>query len=184
MQAQDTLDALDDGVVRFDRDLRLLAWNRRLVELLEYPAAMMRAGVPFLDFVHFNIERGEHGSGERRIIVGQRLRRLHDTYERRRPNGVLIRVRGKALADGGFLKVFSELEPGGGPAPAPQVLSAREREVLLWAVRGKTAWESAAILGLSARTVEFHLANCRRKLGVVTKAQMVARAVAGGLVPL
>lgn len=182
MLAQDTLDALDDGVVRFDRDLRLVAWNRRLAELLDFPAAMMRAGTPFLDFVDFNIARGEHGPGERRIIAGQRLRRLHDTYERRRPNGALIRVRGKALADGGFLKVFSELEPGG--VADPVILSARERDVLLWAARGKTAWECAAILGLSPRTVEFHLANCRRKLDVATKAQMVARAVAGGLVPL
>lgn len=182
MMAQDTLDVMDDGVVRFDRDLRLMVWNRRLVELLAFPSELMRVGVPFLDFVDFNIARGEHGPGERRIIARQRLSRLHDAYERRRPSGVLIRVRGKRLADGGFLKVFTEVEPEA--AAFPVALSAREREVLLWAARGKTAWESAAILGLSPRTVEFHLASCRRKLGVATKAQMVATAVAGGLVPL
>lgn len=182
MIAQETLDALDDGIVRFDRDLRLVLWNRRIVEMMGFPAAMMRTGTPFLDFVDYNIAQGEHGPGERRIIVGQRLAGLHDTYERRRPNGMLVRVRGKRLDDGGVLKVFTELET---PSRPPDVsLSAREREVLLWAAQGKTAWETSVILGVSARTVEFHLASCRRKLGVSAKAQLVARAVAEGLVPL
>ena len=179
---QVALDALDDGVARFDADFRLIAWNRRLVELMAFTPVLMRVGRPFLDFVDFNIARGEHGPGERRIIVGQRLAYLYDSYTRRRPNGTLIRVRGKKLADGGFLKLFSVVgSEQGGDCPA---LSARERDVLLWATQGKTAWESAVILGLSVKTVEFHLGNCRRKLGVGSKTQLVAAAVARGLVPL
>ena len=88
---QETLDALDMGLARFDGGLGLLAWNRRLVELMDYPAALMQRGTPFLAFVDFNIARGEHGPGERRIIVGQRLATRHDSYERRRPDGTLLR---------------------------------------------------------------------------------------------
>lgn len=181
---QDTLDALDDGIIRFDSDLRLVAWNRALIEIMGFPPELMREGTPFLDFVEFNIARGEHGAGEQRLIVSQRLASLTDTYSRRRPDGTLIRVRGKRLADGGILKVFTRVEPAPTQdAPAPE-LSAREREVLLWAAQGKTAWETSAILGISPKTVEFHLGNCGRKLGTATKAQTILAAARKGLLPL
>lgn len=181
---QETLDALDDGIIRFDADLKLVAWNRALIDIMGFPPELMRTGTPFLAFVEFNIARGEHGSGERRLIVKQRLASLTDSYARRRPDGTLIRVRGKAMPDGGILKVFSRVEestPADGPAPE---LSAREREVLLWAAQGKTAWETAAILGISPKTVEFHLGNCGRKLGTATKAQTILAAARKGLLPL
>ena len=133
---------------------------------------------PFLAFVEFNIARGEHGSGEQRLIVKQRLASLTDSYSRRRPDGTLIRVRSTAMADGGIVKVFTrvaESRGGDDPAPAP-ALTAREREVLLWAAQGKTAWETSAILGISSKTVEFHLGNCGRKLGAATKAQTILAA--------
>ena len=80
--------------------------------------------------------------------------------------------------------MFSRVE-GAAPqdAPAPE-LSAREREVLLWAAQGKTAWETSAILGISPKTVEFHLGNCGRKLGTATKAQTILAAARKGLLPL
>lgn len=181
---QETLDALDDGVLRFDADLKLMVWNQALIGLMGFPPALMRVGTPFLDFVEFNVARGEHGRGESRLIVRQRLASLSDSYSRRRPDGTLIRVRSKTMADGGILKVFSRVEenlPADGPAPE---LSAREREVLLWAAQGKTAWETAAILGISPKTVEFHLGNCGKKLGTATKAQTILAAARKGLLPL
>lgn len=177
---QDTLDALDDGVVRFDGDLRLVAWNRALAEGMEYPSRLMRPGTHFLDFVHFNIGRGEHGGGPPQLIVRQRLASTADSYHRRRPDGRLVRVRGRALPDGGFVKVFGfEAAPAGAAD-----LTAREREVLLWAAEGKTAWETGAILGISAKTVEFHLARCAGKMGTSGKAQTILAAARRGLLPL
>lgn len=52
-------------------------------------------------------------------------------------------------------------------------LSPRERECLRWAAEGKSRWESGQILGLSPRTVKFHLDNAKAKLGVRTIAQAV-----------
>lgn len=177
---QETLDALDDGVVRFDAGMRLMVWNRTLATRMGYPADLMRRGTHFLDFVHFNIARGEHGSGPARLLVRQRLASVADSYQRRRPDGSTVRVRGCAMPDGGFVKVFS-FEP---QPPAAPLLSAREREVLLWAAEGKTAWETGSILGLSAKTVEFHLASCARKLGTSGKAATVLAAARLGLLPL
>jgi DNA-binding NarL/FixJ family response regulator len=61
-------------------------------------------------------------------------------------------------------------------------LSARERETLTWAARGKTFEEIGEILSLSRRTVEFHLDNARRKLGVATRTQALIKATTGRLI--
>lgn len=68
----------------------------------------------------------------------------------------------------------------------PKHVGLREREVetLTWAARGKTFWEIGEILGLSKRTVEFHLENARRKLGVATRTQALIKAAAGHLIQL
>jgi DNA-binding response OmpR family regulator len=61
-------------------------------------------------------------------------------------------------------------------------LCGRELEALTWAARGKTFAEIAEILGLSRRTVEFHLDNARRKLGVPTRTQALIKATLGELI--
>jgi len=58
----------------------------------------------------------------------------------------------------------------------------REIETLTWAARGKTFGEIGEILGLSRRTVEFHLENARRKLGVATRTQALIKAATGQLI--
>lgn len=54
-------------------------------------------------------------------------------------------------------------------------LSAREIEALEWAGRGQTSIEIGAIMKISHRTVEEHLANVRHKLGAhsTTEASMI-----------
>jgi len=61
-------------------------------------------------------------------------------------------------------------------------LTGREKECLLWATEGKTAWETSQILSISERTVTFHLQNVQQKLGVNNRQQAVARAVALGII--
>lgn len=68
-------------------------------------------------------------------------------------------------------------------ARLPQTdLSAREIEALVWSARGKTSGEIASILGLSKRTVDFHIDNARNKLGVATRIEAVVKAAAQGLI--
>jgi DNA-binding NarL/FixJ family response regulator len=61
-------------------------------------------------------------------------------------------------------------------------LAKREVETLTWAARGKTSAEIAQILGLSKRTVDFHLDNARSKLGVTTRTQAAIKAASGRLI--
>ena len=65
---------------------------------------------------------------------------------------------------------------------APANLSAREIEVLEQAAGGFTVGQIARRLVLSPRTVETHLGNAYRKLGVSNRVQALARASGLGLI--
>ncbi len=66
------------------------------------------------------------------------------------------------------------------PQPTP-VVRRREREVLQWAARGKSSWETAQILGLSETTVNFYIRNVAVRLGAANKTQAVAVALRSNL---
>ena len=61
-------------------------------------------------------------------------------------------------------------------------LNDREVEALTWVARGKTSAEIAQILGLSKRTIDFHIDNARTKLGAATRTEAVIKAADGGLI--
>ena len=64
------------------------------------------------------------------------------------------------------------------------LLSARELDCLKWTAEGKTAWEASVILGITERTVRFHLNAAREKLRCTTTAQAVAKAVKENMIDL
>jgi DNA-binding response OmpR family regulator len=61
-------------------------------------------------------------------------------------------------------------------------LNDREVETLTWVARGKTSAEIAQILGLTKRTIDFHLDNARAKLGAATRTEAVIKAATGRLI--
>lgn len=61
-------------------------------------------------------------------------------------------------------------------------LNDREVECLTWSARGKTSPEIGTILGLSKRTVNFHIENACRKLNVSTRTEAVVKASSGRLI--
>lgn len=73
-----------------------------------------------------------------------------------------------------------DLISGSGSVDLPR-LTKRELDVLSWTAQGKTAWEVSVILGMSEKTVNFHLGNVMRKLGVNSKHQAVLKCVGAGI---
>jgi len=61
-------------------------------------------------------------------------------------------------------------------------LSDREIETLKWVARGKTSAEIAQILGLSKRTVDFHVENARLKLSATTRVEAAVKAATNRLI--
>ncbi len=61
-------------------------------------------------------------------------------------------------------------------------LTPRERECLAWTARGKSAWETSMILGISESTVTWHLKSACGKLNVHSRTHAVVKAVLLGLI--
>ncbi|MBU9435108.1 LuxR family transcriptional regulator [Burkholderia multivorans] len=61
-------------------------------------------------------------------------------------------------------------------------LTPRESECLKWLTNGKTSWEISKILICSEATVNFHVSNILKKLGVVNRQQAIAKSLMEGWV--
>jgi DNA-binding NarL/FixJ family response regulator len=60
-------------------------------------------------------------------------------------------------------------------------LTAREVQTLTWVARGKSSAEIAVILDVTERTVNFHIDNVIRKMGVASRVQAAVKATILGL---
>jgi DNA-binding CsgD family transcriptional regulator len=72
----------------------------------------------------------------------------------------------------------------GGSQVGKIILSCREKEVLNWLKQGKSSWEMSVILGISERTINYHIYNIMQKLDAVNRPQAVAAAVRLSLIDL
>ena len=111
---QAIVDNFPGGIGLFDRDLRLLVCNERAKTLLDLPAHLFAGGRTALeDLIRFNAHRGEYGPGDVEQQVAERmaLARERKTYEfeRERPNGTVLDVRGVPLDDGSFLTTYMDI---------------------------------------------------------------------------
>ena len=81
--------------------------------------------------------------------------------------------------------VAAQGRPGAAPgATQAAALTTREREVLRQLAHGMSNKEIAATLGVTERTVKFHVASLFTKLGAGNRTEAVTRAVQAGLVSL
>jgi len=107
------LEHLDQGFSIFDRDLRLAAFNRPFLELLDFPDELGQLGRPLADFFRFNAVRGDYGPGPVDDLVAERLalaaKAEPHRFERARPNGTVIEVRGQPLPSGGFVTTYTDI---------------------------------------------------------------------------
>jgi DNA-binding CsgD family transcriptional regulator len=65
--------------------------------------------------------------------------------------------------------------------PCVKRLSLRELTILNWVKNGKTNWEIAQIMGVTERTIRFHVESIFSKLDVTSRSQAVATAIEHGL---
>lgn len=71
---------------------------------------------------------------------------------------------------------------GTAPPKTRPVLSERQRECVLWSARGKTASETAVILGITEDTVVRHLKLARRRYAVHCRQMLILCALFDGLI--
>lgn len=70
------------------------------------------------------------------------------------------------------------------PEGAAAALSERQREILQFLARGKTAKEIAAVIGVSVRTVEFHKYKMMEAVGAANSAELIQFAIRNAIVEI
>ena len=108
-----SLQHLPQGVCVIDAELRLVAWNRRYVELFRFPPELIQVGRPIEEVFRYNAARGLLGPGPVEAAIARRLEHLRagrpHMHERERGDGTVIEIRGNPLPDGGFVTSYADI---------------------------------------------------------------------------
>lgn len=107
------LDHLPQGVVIIDANLRIVAWNRRYIELFWFPPELIQVGRPIEDVFRYNAQRGLLGTGPIEEAIQRRLEHLRNgtphIRESEKGDGTVLEIRGNPLPDGGFVTSYADI---------------------------------------------------------------------------
>ncbi|WP_440054016.1 PAS domain-containing hybrid sensor histidine kinase/response regulator [Pseudoalteromonas sp. T1lg65] len=108
-----SLENLSHGISVVDKNLNLVAWNKRYNEMFDYPDGFLQVGQPIEEVIRFNAERGECGPGEIEKHVNKRVQHLKNGtshhFIRHRRDGQVFEMTGNPLPEGGFVTSFSDI---------------------------------------------------------------------------
>ena len=110
---QSAIENSAEGISIVDKRLNLVAWNRRYIELFDYPQELVYVGCPVESLIRYNVEQGRCGPGDIEEKIRKRLQFLQrgtpHSSERRHNTGQVIGIQGNPLPDGGFVMIFSDI---------------------------------------------------------------------------
>lgn len=112
---QTILDNLPSGVSLMDKDLKFVAWNAEIKRLLNFPDELLDPENPpdLATLALFNARRGEYGPGDpdeqARAVVERASKMLPHVFERTRPDGTVLEIRGQPLPGGGFVSIYTDM---------------------------------------------------------------------------
>ena len=114
MEAIASFKDLPSGVSLMDKDLGFMAWNAEFKRLLQFPDELFEPEAPDLyKLALFNARRGEYGPGEAeaqaRAVQQRALKMEPHVFERTRPDGTVLEIRGRPLAGGGFVSIYTDM---------------------------------------------------------------------------
>lgn len=108
-----SIESLEQGISVIDKNLNLVAWNKRYLQLFDYPDDLISVGTPIEKLVRFNAIRGECGVGDTDTLVRKRVDHLKAGYShkfvRQRSDGKMIEMIGNPLPGGGFVTSFTDV---------------------------------------------------------------------------
>jgi Na+/proline symporter/signal transduction histidine kinase/ActR/RegA family two-component response regulator len=108
-----TLENITQGVSVVDAAQRLIGWNSRYVELMDYPEGMVHVGESVADLIRYNAQKGRFGDVKIEQEVSKRLNFLREgsaySYQSTFLDGKVIEIRGQPMPDGGFVTTYTDI---------------------------------------------------------------------------
>ena len=125
------MDYLPVGVCVVDGSFQIRIFNRTARMLLGFPDSLFANGLPpFRNLLHFNAQRGEYGPGDPDVLADQimdKARKMEPHhFERKRPDGRVLDIRGEPLPGGGFVTIWTDITE---KATVQEKLALRNREL-------------------------------------------------------
>ncbi|MBY4675939.1 hybrid sensor histidine kinase/response regulator [Marinobacterium arenosum] len=110
---QSTIENISLGISVVDQQMRLVAWNRRYVTMFDYPEGLICVGRPIEEIFRYNAIKGEYGPGNLDNQVQRRMQIMSSgkphSYERQRPDGTVLEVRGNEMPNGGYVNTYMDI---------------------------------------------------------------------------
>jgi diguanylate cyclase (GGDEF)-like protein len=111
---QALMEFFPNGIILTDKDLNVLVCNEQQKRLLEYPPNMFTGRMPTLpELFRFNALRGEYGPGNPDDLFAEKMalveKRIPHVFERMRPDGRVLEIRGAPLPEGGFVTSYADI---------------------------------------------------------------------------
>ena len=110
---QSTIQNIEQGISVVDKSLRLVAWNRRYIEMFQYPEAEIYVGRPVQEILQFNADRGLFGKDKPQVEIDKRLEHLRSgqsyRFQRVHKDGRVLEMQGNPLPGGGFVTTYSDI---------------------------------------------------------------------------
>jgi PAS domain S-box-containing protein len=110
---QATMENVSQGIAVADAEARIVAWNRRYLEMFDYPEGLVYVGRPVADLIRWNAERGEFGATDTESQIEKRLAHMRAgtayVIQRARRNGRVYEIRGQAMPDGGYVTTYTDV---------------------------------------------------------------------------
>jgi diguanylate cyclase (GGDEF)-like protein len=107
-----TLEHMDQGLIMFDQEGTVQVCNRRAMDLLELPPALMLSRPNFEDVTRYQFERDEFGKSSQDFkdwVKNVGFEPVNHVYERERPNGTKIEIHTVPLPSGGAVRTYTDV---------------------------------------------------------------------------
>ncbi|MBV1700711.1 MAG: PAS-domain containing protein [Hyphomicrobiales bacterium] len=113
---QHAIDFAQQGITVFDKDLRLVFWNRGFCDIFNYPPHLVRLGVSLEEMIRGNVARGLYGPGDPEQIVARRLSLLTNTSDPVRlkvgadtTDRNVVEIRSSRMPEGGLVTTYTDI---------------------------------------------------------------------------
>ena len=111
---QTVIETIPSGLGVFDKNLFLVSYNQRFVDMLGYPPSLFeQPTVHFEDLLRNSAARGEYGQQDPAVAIAmvleQSFKYPKQRVEQVRRDGRILEIQGALMPDGGFMRTYTDI---------------------------------------------------------------------------